>query len=157
MNCLKLWIVLASDSICIKLIAPLAIKSLNNLTTQNTGQMKKKLLLFTALFAFILNVSARQSIIKDVFEKHVEDKISTMQEAIDISDEQAVELKKLELKYLIDVNSAENCFWCRTKKRVEKLKVKKEEQLKEILTPNQYIKYDALANDKIKKHPVYMN
>lgn len=99
--------------------------------------MKKKLLLFTALFAFILKASAQQSIIKDVFEKHVEDKISTMQKVIDISDEQAVELKKVELKFLIDVNSAENSFWCRTKRSVEKLKVKKEEQLKKMLSPDQ--------------------
>lgn len=118
--------------------------------------MKKKLFLFTVLFAFILNVSAQQSIIKDVFEKFVEDKISSMQEVIDITDEQAEQLKEVELKYLLDVNSAENCWLRNTKKRVRKLDAKKEEKLKEILSSTQFIKYDALVNNKIKKHPIYM-
>ena len=44
--------------------------------------MKKKFLLFTALFVFILNVSAQESIVKDVFEQFVADKIEKMQELI---------------------------------------------------------------------------
>ena len=31
-----------------------------------------------------------------------------------------------------------------------------EEQLKEILSLDEYIKYDAFVNKKIKKHPIYM-
>ncbi len=118
--------------------------------------MKKKILLFTTLFAFILNASAQQSIIKDVFEKFVADKITSMQEVIDITDEQAEQLKDVELNYLLDVNSAENCWLRNTKKRVRKLDEKKQEKLKEILSLDQFIKYDALENKKIKKHPIYM-
>lgn len=117
--------------------------------------MKKKFLLFTALFVFMLNVSAQESIIKNVFEMFVEHKVSSMQEAIDITDDQAVQLKEVELNFLLDVNSAENC-WFRTKKRVEKLKAKKEKQLKDILSLDQFIKYDAIENDEIKKHTIYM-
>ena len=119
--------------------------------------MKKKFLLFTALFAIILNSSAQQSVVNDVFEKFVENKVSSMQKVIDITNEQAVKLKSVELDFLINVNSAENCFWCNSKKRIEKLKTKKEEQLKEILSLDQYIKYDALENNKIKKHPIWMS
>jgi hypothetical protein len=118
--------------------------------------MKKKILLFTALFAFIVNASAQESIIKDVFEKFVEDKITSMQEVIDITDDQAEQLKEVELRYLLDVNSAENCWLRSTKKRVRKLDEKKQEKLKEILSLDQFIKYDALVNKKIKKHPIYM-
>ena len=118
--------------------------------------MKKKLLLFTALFAFILNSSAQESIIKDVFEQFVETKIERMQKLIGFDDKQASQLKELELKFLLDVNAAENCFLCRTKHRIKKLKLKKEEQLKEILSLDEYIKYDAFVNKKIKKHPIYM-
>ena len=118
--------------------------------------MKKKILLFTALFAFIVNASAQESIIKDVFEKFVEDKITSMQEVIDITDDQAEQLKEVELRYLLDVNSAENCWLRSTKKRVRKLDAKKQERLKEILSLDQFIKYDALVNKKIKKHPIYM-
>ena len=118
--------------------------------------MKRKILLFTALFVFILNASAQESIIEDVFVQFVEEKISSVQKIIPITMEQAVALKKVELDYLLDVNAAENCFLCRTKKRIKKLKSKKEEQLKEILSLDEYIKYDAFVNRKIKKHPIYM-
>lgn len=113
-------------------------------------------MLFTVLFAFILNASAQKSIISDVFEKFVEDKISSMQEVIDIDDEQAKQLKEVELNFLLEVNSAENCWWCNTKKRIEKLETKKEEQLKEIMRLDQFIKYDAIDKKKIKKHPIWM-
>lgn len=119
--------------------------------------MKKKLLLFTALFVFILNATAQQSIVKDAFEQFVADKVNSMQPLIGFDDKQAAQLKELELNFLLDVNAAENSFWCRTKRRIEKLKAKKQEQLKEVLSPDQYIKYDALENNKIKKHPIYMD
>ena len=118
--------------------------------------MKKKILLFTTLFAFILNASAQESIIRDVFEKFVEDKITSMQEVIDITDEQAEKLKKVELNYLLDVNSAETCWLRSTKRSVKKLNAKKQEKLKEILNLDQFIKYDALVNNKIKKHPIWL-
>lgn len=118
--------------------------------------MKKKILLFIPLLALVFNASAQDSIIRNVFEKFVEDKVSSMQKVIDITDEQAKLLKQVELNFLLDVNSAEHCWWCNSKKKVEKLKIKKVEQLKEILSLDQYIKYDALENKKIKKHPIYM-
>lgn len=119
--------------------------------------MKKKLLLFTAFLAFIFNTTAQNSIVKDVFEQFAADKVESMQTLIGFDDEQAIQLKELELNFLLDVNAAENSFWCRSKKRIEKLKAKKQEQLKEILSHDQFIKYDALENDKIKKHPIYMD
>ena len=118
--------------------------------------MKRNILLVIALFTIILNSSAQDSIINDVFEQFVEDKISSVQKVIPITEEQAVALKKVELDYLLAVNAAENCFLCRTKRRIKKLKSKKEEQLKEILNLDEYIKYDAFVNRKIKKHPIYM-
>ncbi len=117
--------------------------------------MKKRILLFTALFSFILNISAQQSIIKDIFEKFVEEKISYMQEVIDITDDQADQLKVLELKFLMDINSVDNCWFSNSKKKAAKLNSKKQKQLKEILSLDQYIKYDAIENNKIKKHPIW--
>ena len=115
--------------------------------------MKKKILLFTMLFAFILNVSAQESIISDVFEKFVEDKISSMQEVIDINDEQARQLKEVELNFLLDVNSAENCWWCKSKKKISKLKKNRSDNLQQVLTREQYIKYDVVENDRIINDP----
>ncbi len=118
--------------------------------------MKKKILLFAALFGFMLTISAQESIIKEVFEDFVEDKVSSMQKIIDINDEQAKQLKEIELNFLLDVNSAENCWWCKKKKRIKKLEKKKEKQLKEVLSLDQFIKYDAIENEKIKRHPVWL-
>ena len=115
--------------------------------------MKKKLLLLTALFAFILNTSAQESIIKDVFEQFVETKIERMQKLIGFDDKQAIQLKELELNFLLEVNAAENCFWCRTKKRIKKLNKQRDNDLQLILTREQYIKYNAIDNNLIQKNP----
>ena len=119
--------------------------------------MKRNILLIIAFFALIINVPAQDSIIKGVFEEFVEDKISSVQKAIPITKEQAIALKKVELDYLLGVNDAEHCFLCRKKRRIQKLKSRKEEQLKEILSKDEYIKYDAFMNKKIKRHPIYMD
>lgn len=115
--------------------------------------MKKKLLLFVALFAFILHASAQQSIVKDAFEQFVADKVERMQTLIGFDDEHAGQLKELELNFLQDVNAAENCFWCRSKKRIEKLNEKRDEELQQILTREQYLKYDAVDNNRILNDP----
>lgn len=115
--------------------------------------MKRKVLLFTALFAFILNLSAQESIIKDVFEQFVEDKVERMQKLIDFDDNQADELKELELNFLLDVNAAENCFWCKTKKRIKKLNKERDTNLQLILTRVQYIKYNTIDHSLIKEEP----
>ena len=115
--------------------------------------MKKKILLFTALFVFILNSSAQESIIKDVFEQYVAAKIENMQKFIEFDEKQADKLKKLELNFLLDVNAAENCFWCRTKKRIKKLNKQRDNDLQLILTREQYIKYNAIDNNLIQKNP----
>lgn len=115
--------------------------------------MKKKVLLFTVLFAFILNASAQQSIIKDVFEQFVDQKVESLQKLIGFDDNQAIHLKEVELNFLLDVNSAENNFWCRTQKRVKKLNKNRDKDLQDILTREQYIKYDAVDNNRIMESP----
>ena len=115
--------------------------------------MKKKLLLFTALFAFILNSSAQESIIKDVFEQFVETKIERMQKLNGYDDKKASQFIELELKFLLDVKAAENCLWSRTKKRIKKLNKQRDNDLQLILTREQYIKYNAIDNNLIQKNP----
>ena len=115
--------------------------------------MRNKILLFIALFAFIFNASAQNSIVTDVFEEFVENKIERLQNLICFDDNQAEELKELELNFLHDVNAAENCFWCRTKKRINKLSRERDKGLQRILTREQYIKYHAIDNNLLQKDP----
>ncbi len=103
--------------------------------------MRNNILLFTALFAFIFNASAQNSIVTDVFKEFVENKVESLQHLIGFDDKQADELKELELNFLHDVNAAENCFLCNTKKRIKNLNREKDKGLQRILTREQYIKY----------------
>lgn len=115
--------------------------------------MKRKILLFTILFAFILSATAKESIIKDVFEQYVDNKIERMQKLIEFDDNQAEQLKEIELKFLLDINAAENCFWCRKKKRIKKLNKQRDKDLQLILAREQYIKYNAIDNNLLQKNP----
>lgn len=117
--------------------------------------MKKSLI--SALFLLmIMGVFAQQpSIIENILVTSVEEKVASMQELIGFNDEQAQELRKMELNFLQEVNKAEHCFLCNTKKRVEKLKRERDEKLQTILERDQYIKYDAIENDRIKKYPLW--
>lgn len=115
--------------------------------------MKRNLLLVTAFFALIINASAQDSIIKDVFEQFVEAKIERMQKLIHFDDVQADQLKELEITFLQDVNKAENCILCRKKRRIKKLKNQRDKDLQFILTREQYIKYNVIDNDLIIEDP----
>lgn len=116
----------------------------------------KKSLVLALLLITIMRVSAQQSsIIKDVLVASVEEKVSSMQELIGFDDAQAQQLKQVELDFLLDVNKAERCFLCNKKKRIEKLKRKRDTNLQQILTRDQYIKYDAIENERIEKHPLW--
>lgn len=116
----------------------------------------KQNLLFTVLWAMMLSLSAQQpSVIRNVLEKSVEEKIASMQELIGFNDEQAQKLRDMELNFLSEVNKAEHCFMCNRKKRVEKLKKERDKALQTILERDQYIKYDAIENERIKKYPYF--
>lgn len=118
--------------------------------------MKKFTLLLTAFVAFVAVASAQKSgIIAEVLRQSAENKVVQMQELIKFDDAQAEKLKNLEFKFLLDVQKAENCCLCNKKKRVEKLQKKRDAELQQILSRDEYIKYDAVDNKKIKKHPLW--
>ncbi len=117
----------------------------------------KQRILFLIIFAAFIAASSAQStgIIADVLRKSVEQKVSLMQKLIQFDDLQAEQLYELELKFLLDVQKAENCWLCNTKKRIEKLQKGRDEGLQAILERDQYIKYDAIENERIKKQPLW--
>ena len=115
--------------------------------------MKKSLLItFTVLFCnFSVFSEQKSTIINDILTEHVSQKVEQMQHLIKFSDEQSNRLKELELNFLLDVQKAENCICCNTKKKVEKLKINREQNLQKILTREQFIKYDLVEKNRIKK------
>lgn len=119
--------------------------------------MKKTALILTVFFAFITVASAQKSgIISEVLRQSAENKVTQMQELIKFDDAQAEKLKNLELNFLLDVQKAENRCVCNKKKRIEKLQKKRDVDLQQILTREQYIKYDAVENERIQDIPVQL-
>ncbi|MGB4438598.1 MAG: hypothetical protein WBJ13_05085 [Sedimentibacter sp.] len=120
--------------------------------------MMKKSLGLALLLMMVMGVFPQQpSIIESVLTKSVEEKITYMQELIGFDDGKAQQLKQIELSYLLDVNKAERCFLCNKNKRIKKLKYKHDMELQKILERDEYIKYEAIENDRIKKHPLWTN
>lgn len=112
--------------------------------------MMKKSLVLALLLLTVLAVYAQQSsIIEKVLMNSVEEKITSMQELIGFDDDQAQQLRETELNFLLEVNKAEHCFLCKKQKRIEKLKQERDTVLQQILTREQYIKYDAIPANRI--------
>lgn len=112
--------------------------------------MKKIILTLGILFAAAavsISVAQEKGIIAEVLSTSVEQKVDSMQKLIGFEDEIALQLKEIELKYLLDVQKAETCFLCRTSKRIKKLQSAREEKLQDILPRDQYMKYHAIENN----------
>lgn len=114
----------------------------------------KKIFTLSLLVLTILGLSAQQpSIIESALKRGVDEKVSSMQALIGFVEEQAEQLREVELNFLLAVNKTEHCFLCNKQKRIQKLKQKRDADLQKILVRDQYIKYDAIENDRIQKVP----
>ena len=110
--------------------------------------MKKIIITLGILFAAVaISTAQEKGIIADVLRNSIEHKVESMQKLIGFDDEIALELKELELKYLLDVQKAETCFLCNTSRRIKKLQSAREDKLQEILPRDQYIKYHSIENN----------
>ncbi|VBB48346.1 exported hypothetical protein [uncultured Paludibacter sp.] len=114
--------------------------------------MKRILLITTTFICFSMFASAQKStIIKDILKNTAVEKVGYMQRLIKFSDENAKKLEKIEYQFLLDVQKAENCCMCNSAKKVEKLKLKKNEAIQKILPRDEYLKYNAIEKERIKK------
>lgn len=91
---------------------------------------------------------------KDELKTMAREKVIEMQELIGFNDYQAKKLIDLEYKFLYDVQKTANCFLCNKEKEIEKLKKQREADLQKYLPRDEYIKYNAIENDRIKKQPL---
>ncbi|SFK55799.1 hypothetical protein [Proteiniphilum acetatigenes] len=117
--------------------------------------MKRNLVLIVLLATIGGGYAQQPSIIEKVLINSVEEKVSSMQKLIGFDDVQAQQLRQMELNFLQEINKAENCFLCNKQRRIEKLKQKRDAELQKILERDQYIKYDAIENERIKKYPLW--
>lgn len=117
--------------------------------------MKRNILLITMILAFTTTSNSQTSITESVFQESVKNKVENMQQLIGFDNQTAQQIRDIELIFLLEVNKAEHCLLCRKQKRIEKLKKSRDEQLQKILPRDQYIKYDAIDNERIKKQPLW--
>ena len=129
------------------------------LNFQNIFTMKKNTFIFVVFSLVCIAVVQAQSqpgIIDNALKKSAEHKVAEMQELIGFDDAKANRLIELEFQFLLDVRKAENCCLCNKRKRIEKLQKNRDKDLQNILSREQYIKYDAVENDRIKNIPVHL-
>ena len=103
------------------------------------------------LCSFCVFSAPKETIVKDILTEYVTLKMEEMQAVIKFDDEQRAQLQEIELKFLLDVQKAEVCACFNSQKKVRKLKEKRVQSLQKILTREQFIKYDAIENDRIKE------
>ncbi|MFV0391086.1 MAG: hypothetical protein ACK5KP_04255 [Paludibacteraceae bacterium] len=118
--------------------------------------MKRFLLLSTiALTCLSLFSAEKTSVVKDVFKAHAIQQVEYAQKLIRFTDAHAKQLVELEYQFLLDSQKAENCCICNSAKKIEKLKVDKYKKIEVILPKDEYIKYKAIDNKEIKRHPLW--
>ena len=118
-------------------------------------QMKKNLfLLFALLFVAATFAQNPANIISDALQRSAQSKVQEMQQLIRFNDYQANQLKTVQFQFLLDVRNAENCTFCNSRRRIERLKQQRDAALQQILTREQYIKWNAVENDIIQDIPV---
>ena len=123
-----------------------------NINTQIWTVMKKFILLSTFIFVIIASAMTQSSITENVFRESVNRKVLRMQQSIGFDEQKAERLKVLELNYLLDVQKAETGFLCNSKKKIEKLKNKRDEDLQRVLSRDEYIKYLSIENNLINEN-----
>ena len=119
--------------------------------------MKKRRLLVAALLLCGVAVLGQNpgSIIEEVLKESADEKVTRLRELIGFDDGKARQLKELEFIFLLDVQKAENCCLCNRKKRIERLRKKRDAELQKILSREEYIRYDAVENERIRKYPLW--
>ncbi len=90
----------------------------------------------------------QQSMLNKVIEK-----VSSMQKIIGFTDEQAKKLQKLEFDYLKQVKSLQKLDLIKEKlqQKMQELNKKRDTELQSVLRRDEYLKYDAIENDRLKK------
>jgi hypothetical protein len=122
--------------------------------------MKKIIFLSFALFLFAATTVFAQNhtdIITDALRRSAEAKVKDMQRLIGFDDNQASQLKALESRFLLDVRQAENLRPRNSRRRIERLQTERNAALQQILTRAQFIKYDAVENNRIEDIPVRLD
>ena len=120
--------------------------------------MKKSLLLPLALFGFAIAIFAQNptNIIPDALQRSAEAKVQEMQQLIRFDDNQAEQLTTMQFQFLLDVRRAENRTF-RSRRNIERLQRERDAALQQILTREQYIRWNAVENNIIQNIPVRAN
>ena len=117
--------------------------------------MRKIILLTIAVFACCAFAYSQESedVIKEIIIEGVDSKVSKLQTQIGFDDNQAQRVRETELTFYLGVRKIKQCFLCNKKNRLLKLQKVRDDNLQEILSPGQYIRYEGGNLDDVKKYP----
>ncbi|MBS9767267.1 MAG: hypothetical protein KGV44_06980 [Flavobacteriaceae bacterium] len=117
----------------------------------------KKLVPFIAIgfLIAVISCSTTKAISKqeqNMLNKVIE-KVSSMQKIIGFTNEKAQKLQKLEFDYLKQVKSLQKTQLIKEKlqQKMQELNKQRDTKLQSILRRDEYLKYDAIENDRLKK------
>jgi len=116
--------------------------------------MKKIFLLSLTLFAFAIVTFAQSNIITDALQRSAQAKVQEMQQLIHFDNNQANQLQTMQFQFLLNVRNAENRTFSNSRRRIERLQRERDTALQQILTREQYIKWNAIENNIIQNIPV---
>ena len=115
--------------------------------------MKKivTILIFPAMLLIVACNSGKSAVSQRDLKTEAQAKVQTMKQLIHFDDVQATQLMDLEFRHAQAIQNAKKAGFCNSKKRIAKLQSKKSQEIQKILTREQFIKYDAIDNKRIKK------
>ncbi|HPT42693.1 MAG TPA: hypothetical protein PLH52_02500 [Paludibacteraceae bacterium] len=126
------------------------------MNNKKNATMIKKIILSTIILlsGFTIAGTQQQSVIREILSRTASGKVTEMQKFIHFDDVQARQLEIIEYQYLLNMQKAETGCRCRIQKRTDIYNRQRDIELQKILTREQYLKYDALDKDKIRKLPL---
>ncbi len=115
----------------------------------------KKLITFAGILIAIIGCSTAKVTDKEqqtIMNKVVK-KVSSMQKIIGFTDAKAQKLQKLEFEYLKQLKSLQksNFSEVELQKNIKKLNKERDTRLQSILDRDEYLKYDAIENNRLKQ------
>lgn len=117
--------------------------------------MKKHILFFIALLSFCCFSFAQKTVIdKELLKRKATEKVQKMQSVIRFDDKKAKRLTAVEYKFSLGIEKAMQPKKGDSAEKIEKMIQKRDRSVQKILSDVEYLKYNAIDNDRIKPYPV---
>lgn len=118
--------------------------------------MKKILFILALVGLSNFSFSQNKDINKNFYKNKAFEKVQYMQSIIRFDNAKARKLEKVEYKYLVDIAKVGKFSTKNSVEKFRKLEIKRDKELRKILTRGEYLKYNAIEKNNIRKHPLHV-